>query len=358
MGPHKTLRFFYGFGGTLLSLDEYIDGSVLVTSSSIHNIYVTMFSPKNNEDETSIIIYFHGGAWVFGSSSDTHYPFLHWLARSSKIRVIAVDYGLSPEVIYDQQLNDCLVVTRTIFSKSIEFGVDVSRAIIAGDSAGGNIAASVALILAEEFKFSGCILLSPSLQCVNFSLPSMEKYRHLFPGSMEYFAGLRAGVHIDSDVQSYLYMGRHVPLKLLHFYNEKYLNVLDIPDYPMPVTYSSSHQRNEFKEFADDYNNDVIEKISKMALDTKHWALLAEDSCLQRLPPTFIQTSSFDFLRDDALLFAHRLDKLNVKNTLSYLENSTHVEPIISFFKPNADHLAVHKGLNDILLFISTVLKT
>ena len=92
----------------------------------------------------ALLIYYHGGGWVIGDL-DTHDDICRKLARDAKCSVIAVDYRLAPEHPAPAALDDCISATEWIFAQAESLGVDSTRIAIGGDSAGGNLAALVAI---------------------------------------------------------------------------------------------------------------------------------------------------------------------------------------------------------------------
>ena len=91
-----------------------------------------------------VTMYFHGGGWVLGDL-ETHDSLCRQLAQKADCAVVAVDYRRSPEHRYPVALDDCYSATKWIAQRSDEFGLDGTRLIVAGDSVGGNLSATVAL---------------------------------------------------------------------------------------------------------------------------------------------------------------------------------------------------------------------
>lgn len=92
------------------------------------------------------LVYFHGGGWSMGDL-DTHDRVCRRLALAAHAVVISVDYALSPELPWPQAAHDAIAATRWIQASAGSLAIDAHRVGVAGDSAGGNLAAIVALAL-------------------------------------------------------------------------------------------------------------------------------------------------------------------------------------------------------------------
>lgn len=90
-----------------------------------------------------VVLFLHGGGWVV-CSNDTHQPLAVAIARAADVAVVMVDYRLAPEHPFPVPLDDCLAGLAWVRTHGAEHGLDVSRIVVAGDSAGGNLAAVVA----------------------------------------------------------------------------------------------------------------------------------------------------------------------------------------------------------------------
>ena len=101
---------------------------------------------------TGLCVYFHGGGFVIGDL-DSHDDVCRKLALASGHAVLAIDYRLAPEHRYPAAVDDAIAATRWARDHARELGVDPSRMAVAGDSAGGNLAAVVALYGGVDLKF-------------------------------------------------------------------------------------------------------------------------------------------------------------------------------------------------------------
>lgn len=95
------------------------------------------------------VMYFHGGGYVVGNL-DSHDTVCRYLCAQSGCAVIAVDYRLAPEHRFPTAFEDCLAASRYVATHSEQWGIDVNRMAVAGDSAGGQLASVVAIALRDD----------------------------------------------------------------------------------------------------------------------------------------------------------------------------------------------------------------
>jgi acetyl esterase len=102
-----------------------------------------------SSDVLPALLFFHGGGFVIGNL-DTHDGLCRMIANEAGVRVIAVDYRLSPEHKYPAAIEDASAALKFVEANAPQLGVDANRLAIGGDSAGGNIAAVIAQIAKEN----------------------------------------------------------------------------------------------------------------------------------------------------------------------------------------------------------------
>ncbi len=110
-------------------------------------IAARIFYPDS--DDAPLLLYFHGGGWVVGDVS-SHDEVCRQLCAGAGCVVISVNYRLAPETPFPGGLEDCYAATRWAADQADALGGDAKRLVVAGDSAGGNLAAAVCLLARDR----------------------------------------------------------------------------------------------------------------------------------------------------------------------------------------------------------------
>jgi len=106
-----------------------------------------IYTPKSLRRKDGLapcLVFFHGGGWVIGNL-ETHDVVCRKLAHEGELIVISVDYRLAPEHKFPAAVDDAIIATQWIAANARQHGIDASRLMVGGDSAGGNLAAVAAL---------------------------------------------------------------------------------------------------------------------------------------------------------------------------------------------------------------------
>jgi acetyl esterase len=220
---------------------------------------VRVYRPATEDGPLPVVVFFHGGGWVV-CSLETHDPYCRALAQEAGVVVVSVDYRLAPEHKFPAGVEDCLAATEWVPAHGAELRVDGSRVFVAGDSAGGTLAAVVALLLRDKGVkgLAGQILIYP------------------------------VTAHYDPPTASYLENAEGYGLT-----------------------------RKGMMWFWDHYLNDRSE-----AKDFRAAPLVA--ASLRGLPRAFVVTAEYDVLRDEAQAYARRLEEAGVEVTHVFAEGMNH----------------------------------
>lgn len=111
-------------------------------------IALRLFEPPGEGGARPLLVYFHGGGWTIGDL-DTHDALCRQLCLAGDVAVLSVDYRLAPEHRFPAAFDDALAATRWARREAAALGLDGTRLAIGGDSAGGNLAAAVAIALRD-----------------------------------------------------------------------------------------------------------------------------------------------------------------------------------------------------------------
>lgn len=212
--------------------------------------------------ETGILpafMFFHGGGWVLGDFP-THQRFVRDLVVYSGTAAVFVEYSRSPEVKYPVAINEAYAATKWIAEHGSEINLDGKRLAVAGNSAGGNIAAAVALM------------------AKNKKGPEIKLQVLFWPVT-----------NADFDTESY-----H------QFAEDRFLT------------------RNMMIWFWDNYIDE------EQRNDTYASPLKATLSELKGLPPAIVQTAENDVLRDEGEAYARKMDEAGVPVTLVRYQGMIH----------------------------------
>jgi acetyl esterase len=241
-------------------------------------IPVRIFVPKNS-GPLPVVLYFHGGGWVNGSLN-THDNTSRKIAQYGKVIVIAVDYRLAPEHPFPAAVQDCYAAVQWASLHAADFGGDGTRLGVAGDSAGGNLAAVIALIARDRKgpKISAQVLLYPA---TNIATMNTESHKNFATG----YLLTRAGMERFRDLYT-----------------------------PNP----EDRTRPEVSP------------------------LLAEN--LSGLPSALVITGEFDPLRDEGEAYADRLKKTGVKTTAKRYPGLVHGFVAVPRLLPQAELATAEVG--------------
>ncbi|NWH92885.1 AAAD deacetylase, partial [Aegithalos caudatus] len=272
--------------GELLGLMHYMEGlrlftvaelvpptsdeNVTVTDTEFSSVPVRLYLPRKAPGGLRrAVLYFHGGGWCLGDAGMRGYDLLtRRISSELNAVVVSVNYRLAPRHRFPAQFEDVYSVTKFFLQSAVlaRYGADPARLGVAGDSAGGNLAAAVAQQLLEDpevkTKLKAQVLIYPALQALDLDLPS---YRD----------------NADKPILSRSLMVR--------FWSEYFS--------PDPA-------------------------LREAMASNRH--VPAGSSHLLRLPAAYILTCQHDVLRDDGAMYAARLRAAGVPVTHQHAQDAFH----------------------------------
>ena len=117
-----------------------------------NDLPIRIFWPHGADEDDrlpGVVVFFHGGGWVLGSI-ETHEPQVRSMVNRTGLVYVSVEYRLAPEDPYPAAVEDCYAATCWVAANAAELGVDPTRLAVAGDSAGGNLAAVTTLVARDR----------------------------------------------------------------------------------------------------------------------------------------------------------------------------------------------------------------
>jgi acetyl esterase/lipase len=133
------------------------DIDVTTTMTTLHvpgpagtpDVPLTVYRPAGNRKRLPCLYHIHGGGYVAGSAHGAE-PIMRPLALQLECVVVSVDYRLAPETRFPGAIEDCYAGLQWVFANAGELGIDPSRIGVTGESAGGGLAAALALLARDR----------------------------------------------------------------------------------------------------------------------------------------------------------------------------------------------------------------
>ncbi len=126
-----------------------VDETWLTVPAEVGDVRVLLIKPRGVAGSLPVVLYMHGGGWIFGSAA-SHGRLAAELAVASRAAVAFIEYTLAPEAKYPVQLEQCYAVARWLTQQGDTYELDSSRIAVAGDSAGGNMATVLCLMAKQR----------------------------------------------------------------------------------------------------------------------------------------------------------------------------------------------------------------
>ncbi|KAJ8256832.1 hypothetical protein COCON_G00189840 [Conger conger] len=300
------------------------DEHVRVTVEVFDGVEVVVYEPGQQGGDGELrraVIYLHGGGWCLGSARMGPYDLLaRQMASKLNAVVVSVEYRRAPEHHFPVPFEDVNRVVRHFIQAQVlaQYTVDPGRIAVAGDSAGGNLAAAVAQQLEQDpeqqVALKAQVLLYPVLQALDLNTPSYQQNQDMpiLPKTLmvrfwsQYFSRDKALFHA-------MMANSHNKLESAGLM--KYVNwsVLLPESFREPYTYSAPVAET----------SDLSHKMAAIT-DPRASPLLAPDSVLRLLPKTYVLTCEYDVLRDDGIMYVTRLQRAGVDVTHQHYATGFH----------------------------------
>uniref|UniRef100_A0A3Q0RBQ8 Neutral cholesterol ester hydrolase 1 n=1 Tax=Amphilophus citrinellus TaxID=61819 RepID=A0A3Q0RBQ8_AMPCI len=271
------------------------------------------------------LVYFHGGGWALGTTKKGTYDTINRMVSDElNTVVVSVEYRLYPEVHFPVPYLDCLAAAKHFLSPEVlaKYAIDPERVAVAGDSAGGNLAAAVAQEISVDdsmsVKFSVQALIYPVLQALDFNTPSYVENQYMPILSRSFMIQFWVQyLNADLSLVPQFAVNNHSTLQHSAITPELRSrldwNVL------LPQKYKKNHK----PLIVEKGSHGVLKKVPGL-LDVRAAPLLAGPEVLAKCPRAYILTCEYDVLRDDGLMYARRLQDAGVTVTIAHYEDGFH----------------------------------
>lgn len=155
------------------------------------DLLVRLYTPSAARN-LPLIVFFHGGGFVI-CNVDVYDDLCRMLANSSGCAVASVEYRLAPEAPFPGPLEDCYAALQGLAAQGEPLGIDATRLAVAGDSAGGNLAAATALLARErkgpKLRYQGLIYPCVDPECDSASAQALSTGYFLTRNAMLWYWG-------------------------------------------------------------------------------------------------------------------------------------------------------------------------
>lgn len=312
-----------------LTPPDYNDPDMTVFDDYSGPTKLRVYYPATRTTKGPAIIFVHGGGFVLGDTLSYDFT-VFTIAKQLNMTFFSVEYRKAPKFVFPTQVLDTEAAVLHVIANAAKFGVDPGRIGIMGDSAGGSLAATIAIKLRPEnprlpHPLALQVLLYPALQSINLKLPSFQ-----VPVCRAMFCAADAAkflsiYHTGTDIYAErLVQNLHTSPKTKEQVRDKVFSTTAIPKELI---------RPDFIEPDMDVGTDMEE-----FRNVNHWMgspLILDD--LSRLPPAYIIACEHDILRDDSFIYTDRLNAAGVPATLKYYPHAYHGIVWMSKSKPRSD---------------------
>ncbi|CAH1779962.1 unnamed protein product [Owenia fusiformis] len=315
-----------------------------ITDTKFGDIPVRIYRPPKLPSNGPAMMFFHGGGFAF-MNPDTHDIFPRTISKRLNMLVVSVDYRRTPEHPSPAGFHDCLNSTIHLMRHAEELDIDSRRIAVAGDSAGGNLATTVAIALRDmadptlpDLKIQ--VMIYPTMQEADKMTPSCQQ-NFYDPMHTTIAGALFALYRCDVEKVKYapLFINNNHTTPALKKTLSKYMPYEALPykvkpGYVQPDDTLGDHE--------------ISRVLESCIMDPLLSPLFIED--LSRLPISYMMTVEYDVLRDEGHWYAMRLKEAGNKVTHTHIHDGFH--SITTLFEGIFTFDSGIRAVNDLTSFL------
>lgn len=287
-----VIRRFFEFGGARINAElvPFVqDKSFSLRSDMRYGAHqdelFDIYLPETVSDDIPTVVWFHGGAWVSGAKDQTEN--FYKIMANDGFAVVSVNYSLAPEHHYPKPVLQGIAALEFLAEHAQSFGIRSRRFVLAGDSAGAQIAAQLAVISSnpryrtksgfnmrlENYRVDGTILFCGALDGALIIPEDQHHGKGLFDIILWAYAGTHnyrhimeeasPALHLDSEFpRTFISAGNADPLAPMSYEFQSRLEQFGIEhtalfyadDHPTPLPHEYQFEFQKFQEARDAYN--------------------------------------------------------------------------------------------------------
>jgi acetyl esterase len=160
---------------------KHVATKTSIKSSDGYLVPTMLVKPQQPQTAMPALVYFHGGAFVM-EGAPAHFENAVRYAAEAACTVVYVEYRLAPQHVFPAGFNDCYAALEWTVANAVSLGIDATRIVVGGDSAGGCLAAGVAqrALQEQQIDVKGQLLLYPAVDLLCMR-PSMAAFKDVPP---------------------------------------------------------------------------------------------------------------------------------------------------------------------------------
>ncbi|CAI5455859.1 unnamed protein product [Caenorhabditis angaria] len=275
-----------------------------------------------NRKSDGLLVFIHGGGWCVGEAA-YYDDCLYKMLLKLRMNGVSIDYRLAPEHPFPAGLDDCESVILSLYHNGCEnLEFNRNKIIVQGDSAGGNLTATVCQRLhRKNEKFvKAQVLIYPVTHVFNFNSPSYQEYWKKYSGTallnpkhMARWILLYLGLECNKKTIKKLLNSQHLDADFEN--SETYQELLHYDK--LPEKFKNDHTVRARR----DVDSELAAKFQKVATNPDCSPIFGD---CHGLPPALVLTAGYDVLRDEGIQYAQKLENSGVKTKWIHFPRAYH----------------------------------